>query len=200
MKPEFKSWEVHDATTSRLFSSLMTWFQIPLAMSSDTYFAQSKLLWSRTIYQLEARSPVEWETTKKLIIYTFLIFVCKSHTKKRNVSWIMICISTHRSFRFLTRPLGISRYHILSSFSKVWSISDALCVSRWQNSRTVFLRKEDEKKCPFGSQVQGPLCRNFTSRDDGVALTEAGESGVVTHITFRELCQRVQVMVKSECA
>ena len=31
-------------------------------------------------------------------------------------------------------------------------------------------------------------------RDDGVALTEAGESGVVTHITFRELYQGVRVM------
>ena len=31
-------------------------------------------------------------------------------------------------------------------------------------------------------------------RDDGVALTEAGESGVVTHITFRELWQHVRVM------
>ena len=31
-------------------------------------------------------------------------------------------------------------------------------------------------------------------RDDGVALTEAGESGVITHITFRELYQRVRVM------
>ena len=31
-------------------------------------------------------------------------------------------------------------------------------------------------------------------RDDGVALTEAGESGVVIHITFRELYQRVRLM------
>jgi acetoacetyl-CoA synthetase len=31
-------------------------------------------------------------------------------------------------------------------------------------------------------------------RDDGVALTEADESGVVIHITFRELYQHVRVM------
>ena len=30
--------------------------------------------------------------------------------------------------------------------------------------------------------------------DDGVALTETGESGVVLHITFRELYQRVRAM------
>ncbi|CAA7261760.1 unnamed protein product [Cyclocybe aegerita] len=31
-------------------------------------------------------------------------------------------------------------------------------------------------------------------RDDGIALTETGESGVVTHVTFRELHERVRVM------
>jgi acetoacetyl-CoA synthetase len=31
-------------------------------------------------------------------------------------------------------------------------------------------------------------------RDDGVALTEAGESAVVVHITFRELYRRVREM------
>ncbi|KIM45283.1 hypothetical protein M413DRAFT_441964 [Hebeloma cylindrosporum] len=31
-------------------------------------------------------------------------------------------------------------------------------------------------------------------KDDGIALTEAGESGIVTHITFRELNERVRLM------
>jgi len=31
-------------------------------------------------------------------------------------------------------------------------------------------------------------------RDEGIALTEAGESGVVIHITYRELYQRVRLM------
>ena len=31
-------------------------------------------------------------------------------------------------------------------------------------------------------------------RDDAIALTEAGESGVVIHITYKELHQRVRVM------
>lgn len=34
-------------------------------------------------------------------------------------------------------------------------------------------------------------------KDDGIALTEAGESGVVTNITFRELNERVRVMASA---
>lgn len=34
-------------------------------------------------------------------------------------------------------------------------------------------------------------------KDDGIALTESGESGVVTHITFRELNERVRVMASA---
>ena len=31
-------------------------------------------------------------------------------------------------------------------------------------------------------------------KDDGVALTEAGESGITTHITYRQLHERVRAM------
>jgi len=34
-------------------------------------------------------------------------------------------------------------------------------------------------------------------KDDGIALTEAGECGVITHITFRELNERVRVMASA---
>ena len=69
-------------------------------------------------------------------------------------------------------------------------------IGRWQKSRTVLWRKE---KNPFGSHCR---CEAFNYeenllhwRDDGGALTEAGESDVVTHITFRKLYQRVWVKV-----
>lgn len=34
-------------------------------------------------------------------------------------------------------------------------------------------------------------------KDDGIALTESGESGVVTHVTFRELNERVRAMASA---